>query len=133
MHCTCEFVVWWWNEERLDKRYIGWGAFMVFNAIFNIFSAMSWRSVFLVEEAGVPWASQRPVASYWQTWLHTIVSSTPRYERDSNSLRYVYCYRVIIISNPEAWMSYVIIFLRINHYSVDIKKTFNGHQFDTFK
>ena len=40
--------------ERLDKRYIGWGAFMVFNAIFNICSAMSWRSVFLVEEAGVP-------------------------------------------------------------------------------
>ena len=26
-----------------------------------------------------------PVASHWQTWSHNVVSSTPRYERDSNS------------------------------------------------
>jgi hypothetical protein len=31
---------------------IGW--FMVFNATFNNISVISWRSVFLVEETGVP-------------------------------------------------------------------------------
>jgi hypothetical protein len=39
--------------ERLDKRYIGWGGFMVFDAIFNIIS-VSWRSDFLVEGTEYP-------------------------------------------------------------------------------
>jgi hypothetical protein len=33
---------------------IGWFGFMVFNATFNNISAISWRSVLLVEETGVP-------------------------------------------------------------------------------
>ena len=41
---------------------------MVFNATFNNFSAISWRSVLLVEETGVPWKNHWPVASHWQTW-----------------------------------------------------------------
>jgi len=36
----------------LFDRLIGW--FMVFNATFNLISAISWRSVLLVEETGVP-------------------------------------------------------------------------------
>jgi hypothetical protein len=39
--------------EQLDKRYIRWDGFMVFNGICKIIS-LSWRSVCLVEETGVP-------------------------------------------------------------------------------
>jgi len=54
---------------------------MVFNATFNNISVISWRSVLLVEESGVPGENHRPVASHWQTLLHNVVSSTARQER----------------------------------------------------
>jgi hypothetical protein len=56
--------------------------FMAFNATFNNISAISWRSVLLVEEAG---ENHRPVASHWQTLSHTVASVKPRHERGSNS------------------------------------------------
>ena len=62
-----------------------WFRLMVFNATFNNISAISWRSVFLVEETGVPGENHRPAASHRQTSPHNVVSSTPRHERDSNS------------------------------------------------
>jgi hypothetical protein len=40
---------------------------MVFNAIFNNISAISWQSVLLVEKTGVPGENPRPAASHWQT------------------------------------------------------------------
>jgi len=40
---------------------VGW--FMVFNATFNNISAISWRSVLLVEETGVPGENHRPAVS----------------------------------------------------------------------
>jgi len=57
----------------------------MFNATLNNISIISWRSVLLVEETGVPWENHRPVTSHWQTLSHNIVSSTPRHERGSNS------------------------------------------------
>jgi hypothetical protein len=36
---------------------------MVFNATFNNISAISWRSVLLVEETGVPEEQHQPIAS----------------------------------------------------------------------
>jgi len=50
---------------------------MVFNATFNNISGISWRSVLLVEETGVPGENHRP-ASVWQTLSHNFASSTPR-------------------------------------------------------
>jgi len=41
--------------------------------------------LYLAEETGIPGKKHRPVASYWQTWSHNVVSSTPRHERGSNS------------------------------------------------
>ena len=38
--------------------------FMVFNATFNNISFISWWSVLLVEQTGVPEENQRPVASH---------------------------------------------------------------------
>jgi len=50
---------------------------MVFNATFNNISAISWWSVLLVEETGVPGENHRPASSHWQTLSHNVVSSTP--------------------------------------------------------
>ena len=52
---------------------------MVFRATFNNISVISWRSVLLVEETGVPAENNRPVASHWQTLSHNVVSSTPHH------------------------------------------------------
>ena len=53
-------------------------AFMVLNATFNNISAISWRSVLLVEETGVSGKKPpRPVASHRQTLSNNVVSSTP--------------------------------------------------------
>jgi hypothetical protein len=38
--------------------------FMVFNLTFNNISFISWRSVLLMEETGVPGENHRPVASH---------------------------------------------------------------------
>ena len=46
---------------------------MVFNAIFNNISVVSWRSVLLVEETGGPGENHRPVASHWQILSHNVV------------------------------------------------------------
>jgi len=51
--------------------------FMVFNDI----SAISWWSVLLVEETGVPCENYKPAGSHWQTLSHNVVSSTSRHER----------------------------------------------------
>ena len=40
---------------------------MVFNATFNNISVMSWWSVLLIEETGVPGENHRPIASHWQS------------------------------------------------------------------
>jgi hypothetical protein len=48
---------------------------MVINATFNDIPVISWRSVLLVEETGVPGENHRPAAS--QTSSHNTVSSTP--------------------------------------------------------
>jgi hypothetical protein len=45
---------------------------MIFNATLNIISAISWRSVLLVEETGVPGENYRPVASHWQTLVYQV-------------------------------------------------------------
>ena len=39
---------------------------------FNYISVISWQSVLLVEETGLPREYHRPVASQWQTWSHKV-------------------------------------------------------------
>jgi hypothetical protein len=44
---------------------VGWFSwFMVFYATFNNISVISWQSVLLVEETGVPGENHQPVASH---------------------------------------------------------------------
>jgi hypothetical protein len=45
---------------------------MVFNATFNNISVISWRSVLLVGENGIPRENHRPVASHWKTLKYTL-------------------------------------------------------------
>ena len=54
-------------------------------ATFNNISIISWRSVLLIEETGVPEENNRPATSHWQTLSHSVVSSTSCHELDSNS------------------------------------------------
>ena len=58
---------------------------MVFNAIFNNISVLSWRSVLLMEETGVPRENHRPATSHSQTLSHNVILSTPHQEWGSNS------------------------------------------------
>jgi hypothetical protein len=58
---------------------------MVLNATFNNISAISRRTVLLVEETGVLGENHRSAASHGQTLSHNVVSSTPRHERGYNS------------------------------------------------
>jgi hypothetical protein len=46
---------------------------MVFNATFNNISVISWRSILLMEETGVPRENHRPAASHWPTSSHHIM------------------------------------------------------------
>jgi hypothetical protein len=48
-----------------------------------------------MEEIVVPGENHRHVASHWQTLLHSVVSSTPRHEHDSNSQCEVYLVRIM--------------------------------------
>jgi hypothetical protein len=47
--------------------------FMVFNTTFNNISAISWLSVLLVEEIGVPGENHLPATSHWQTSSNNVV------------------------------------------------------------
>jgi hypothetical protein len=47
-----------------SAEYVCVVCLMVFNATFNNISAISWRSVLLVKETGVPGENHRPVASH---------------------------------------------------------------------
>ena len=54
---------------------------LVVSVTFNKISAISWQSVSLVKETGVPGENHRPVASNVQTLSHNVVSGTSRHER----------------------------------------------------
>jgi hypothetical protein len=57
---------------------------MVFNTIFKNISDMLWLSVSLVEKSGEKTTDLLQVTD--KLLSHNVVSSTPRHERDSNSL-----------------------------------------------
>jgi len=42
---------------------------MVFNATFNNISVISWQSILLMKETGVPAENHRPVACHRQTFI----------------------------------------------------------------
>ena len=77
------FMCWTWpsGHQYMSCCNLSLVWFMVFNATFNNISAISWRSVLLVEETGVSGETHRPVASNGQTLSHAVVSSTVLHHR----------------------------------------------------
>jgi hypothetical protein len=68
-----------WNVEHNNCSLTEWYG-MVFNTTFNNISVISWRSVLLVAETGVPRENHQPTASHEQPLSRqNIVSSTPRH------------------------------------------------------
>jgi hypothetical protein len=64
--------------------------FIVFN---NNISVISWRSVLLVEETGVPGENHRPVGSHWQTLSHNdIVESGVKHHNLNTNPQYCICF-----------------------------------------
>ena len=63
---------------RLRKKSLKIPWVMALNTTFNNTSVISWWSVLLVEETGVPGKDHRPAESL-QTLSHNVVSSTPRH------------------------------------------------------
>jgi hypothetical protein len=58
---------------------------IVLNATVNNISVISWRSVLLMQETGVPRENHRPAVSHWQTLSHIVVSSTSRLKKNQYS------------------------------------------------
>jgi hypothetical protein len=58
--------------------------FIVFKVTFNNISVISWRSVLLLEETGVP-GENLSCRKSLTNFITYVVSSTPRYERGMNS------------------------------------------------
>jgi hypothetical protein len=50
-------------QETTDSNRVR-GRVIVFNVTFNYISVISWRSVLLVEETGVPGENNRPATSH---------------------------------------------------------------------
>ena len=69
------------HKNLCDVLLLQGVAFMVCSATFNNISVMSWRSVLLAEETGIPWEKHRASASHWQTLSHKVVSSTHHLSR----------------------------------------------------
>ena len=70
LHCISSLFNTIFNSEILiiliDNQFI-YFIFWYFNATFSNISAISWRPVLVVEEAGVPRENHRPWASKWKT------------------------------------------------------------------
>jgi hypothetical protein len=68
---------------------------VVFNATFIHISAVSLRSVLLVQETRVPGKNHRPAASHWQTLSHNVVSS---YSRNMSYALHLICMSIIVMT-----------------------------------
>ena len=83
----------------------------MFNATFNNISVISWWSVLLVEETGVPRANLQPAARHWHTLSHKVVSSTPHTTRYSNSQIQALTGQVVL--SPITRWSLVVLFFSL--------------------
>ena len=96
----CKFnVMFIWDILWLDL--FPWISFFLKGALFVLGQDITYISTNVIKGGVVSWCTplstmfsviseetgenRRPVTSHWQTWPHNVVSSTPRYERDSNS------------------------------------------------
>ena len=67
---------------------------MVLNDTFNNISVISWRSVILVEETGVPGENHRPAINHWQ-YLYSVDYHTMKYVEICN-IWYIFYYYFLV-------------------------------------
>ena len=82
-----------------------------FNATFSNISAISWRPVLVVEEAGVPGKNHRPWASNWSTLSLAVASRVPPFCNLQNWAR---TYAVLVIGLYELlihWATRVLFYV----------------------
>jgi hypothetical protein len=102
----------WWRSGQNGKLYIAWFSWiklittymiiiMVFSATFNNISVISWLSVLLVDETGVPRENERPAASHWiyHIKLNRVHLITKNINLCQVSMRLLDSYRLRIISS----------------------------------
>ena len=92
---------------------------MAFNATFNNISFISWWSVLLVAETG---ENHQPGANHLQTVSQSVVSSTPRHYRNSNSQT-----SVVICTNCTGsckFLYHTIWLLPPLNYKMNLHKTY---------
>ena len=100
--------------------------FMGFSATFNNISAISWRSVLLVEESGIPAENHWHAASHWQPWSHNVVSGTPHlsgirtHNIDSCNFNYHTTTMTHVIKTIRCLLSFLEHFFSCNHVRVFI-------------
>ena len=79
------YILTYKKYKLLSEYMVALVIFMVFNATFNNISALSWRSVLLMKETGVPGENHRPVAIHGKTL--------------NISVDFCYCYLYIYVYN----------------------------------
>ena len=79
-NCSLTLYLNYENTVLIIRASWRWVRVMVVNATFNNISAISWRSVLLMEETRIHEENHRPVASHWQMLSCNIVSSISRHE-----------------------------------------------------
>jgi hypothetical protein len=72
MSLTCGLTNLYACELCLSSGISLWVRVMMLNSTFNNISVLSWWSVLLVEEIGVPGENHRPGARHWQTLSHKL-------------------------------------------------------------
>ena len=77
---------------------------MVFNTTFSNISVISWRSVLLMEETGIPGKKHESALSHRQILSHKVVSSTSSHERGpiSTKYRYVQYNSILTVRNSKS-------------------------------
>jgi hypothetical protein len=98
----------WIFDKKWFILFVSFHSFYFLDLDFNI-SAISRRSVLLVEETGLYGEHHRPVARHWQTLSHNVISSTPCHERGSNSR----CQVPICRIKFEIWLACQLKFVQL--------------------
>jgi hypothetical protein len=116
--------------NRINLKTTGW--FMMFNTTFNIISVISWRSVSLVEETGVPGETHRPATSHWQTLYHimlyrmNVVLDEGYYLMNAVADQYCIWWMLYLMKVITWWMLYP--FIRFNIHQVITFIRYSIHQ-----